>query len=155
LNLNATSKPGVAGYGAEFKFSVPVDDTYNVWVSCAPPGPQTSPFAWLVDTDQSHTSAEAQVVGSTYLGNQFVWMNLGRVFLKKGPHTYTLRVTEPVSNGRYSFALDTVLITRSQFTPNGTTRPSLLGPIELGTAKAKYDAMDAKPKLSPDKKGKK
>lgn len=159
LNLNATSKPGIAGYGAEFKFSVPADDSYNVWVACTPPGAQTSPFAWLVDTDQAHLSAEASVVGSTYLGNQFVWMNLGRVYLKKGQHTYTLRVTEPAANGAYTFALDAVLITRQAFNPNGTTRPSLLDSVQVPQSKDKHDLFDFKP-IPPsdgksDKKGKK
>jgi hypothetical protein len=158
LNLNATAKPGVAGYGAEFKFNVPADDSYNVWVACMPPGALTSPFAWLVDTDQAHLSSEASVVGSTYLGNQFVWMNLGRAYLKKGAHTYTLRVTEPAANGAYTFALDSVLITRSAFSPNGTTRPSLLDSVQVPTSKDKHDLFDFKPKPPTDgtksKKGK-
>lgn len=156
LNLNATSRPGVAGYGAEYKFTVPADDSYNVWVACSPPGPLTSPFAWLIDTDQSHLSGEASVVGSAYLGNQFVWMDMGRVYLKKGQHTYTLRVTEPAANGAYTFALDTILITRQPFTPSGITRPSLLGIVEVPPSKGKGDLFDFKPTPPAKvKKGKK
>jgi hypothetical protein len=145
LTLNATARPGVAGYGAEYKFSVPADDSYAVWVACSPPGPQTSPFAWLVDTEQSHLSAEASVVGSAYLGNQFVWMNLGKAYLKKGAHTFTLRVTEPASNGTWQFSLDTILITRQAFTPSGTTRPSLLDSVQVPASKGKGDLFDFKP----------
>ncbi len=156
LNLVASSRPGAAGYGAEYKFAVPVDDSYNIWIACSPPGPLTSPFVWLVDTDQSRTSAEASIIGAPYLSNQFVWMNLGRAFLKKGPHTYTLRVTEPTASGKYVFALDSVLITRSAFIPNGTTRPSLLGPVEGKLPKGKLDSMDAKTdKPAKEKKRKK
>lgn len=131
LNLNAEGRPGNSGYGAEYKFTVPVDEEYTVWIACSPPGPQTSPFAWIIDTGQGHLSSESRIVGAPYLNNQFVWMNLGRVHLQKGPHTLTLRVTDPLAGTtRYAFAADSLLVTRSVFTPNGTARPNLLGSLD-------------------------
>ncbi|HXG23828.1 MAG TPA: hypothetical protein VNJ09_04675, partial [Chthonomonadales bacterium] len=132
LLLNTETHPSREGYGVRYKFSVPADDVYTLWVACTPPGPRASPFVWLVDTEETRSSSEATVVGSPYLANQFIWMNLGRVPLKAGQHTLTLRVTDrtPASR-RYFLAIDALVLTRSAFSPNGTARPSLAAITEM------------------------
>lgn len=132
LLLNTETHPSREGYGVRYKFSVPADDMYTLWVACTPPGPNASPFVWLVDTEETRSSSEATVVGSPYLTNQFVWMNLGRVPLKAGQHTLTLRVIDraPASK-RYFLAMDALILTRSTFSPNGTARPSLAAMTEM------------------------
>lgn len=132
LSLGTDARPGPSGYGATYRFTVPVNDSYTVWVAGTPLGPNASPFVWLVDTGQPRSSSEAVSVGSPYMSNQFAWMSLGRVALEKGQHTFTLRVTDlaPGTN-KYSFAVDAVLLTRGAFTPNGTVRPSLVSGDEL------------------------
>ncbi len=126
LALNTAIRPPAEGYGAQYSFSVPADDMYTVWVSCTPPGAQTSPFAWAVDTMEPQTSAEAVQVGTPYLGDRLVWMRLGRLRLKRGDHTLTLRVTDQApGTGRYFLTLDSFIVTRLPFTPEGITKPPL------------------------------
>jgi hypothetical protein len=132
LSLNTEARPGPSGYGATYRFHVPVDDMYTVWMAGTPLGANASPFAWIVDTGQPRLSTEGAQVGSPYMSNQFGWINLGRLSLVKGPHALTLRITDLApGTSRYFFSLDTVLITRGAFTPNGTVRPSLVSDEEL------------------------
>jgi hypothetical protein len=153
LSLNTESKPGSSGYGATYKFNVPADDSYTLWISCTPPGPQASPFVWIVDNSGQHFSTEGSSVGSNYLSNQFAWMNLGRVVLRKGAHTLTLRVTDQAPGlGRFAFAADAVLFTRGAFVPNGISQPTLLSPADINVtdaankARAKKEKADRKSK---------
>lgn len=126
LILNTETKPPREGYGAQYRFEVPADDLYTLWVACTPPGPSASPFAWIVDTGQARASTEAQTVGSPYLADRFVWLKLGRVPLKRGAHTLTLRVTDRAADGsRYFLAIDSFLVTRAAFNPSGIARPPL------------------------------
>jgi len=126
LVLNTDTRPPREGFAAQFRFNVPEEDTYALWVACTPPGSHVSPFAWMVDTGQARTSADAATVGAPYLADRLVWMNLGSVSLTRGVHTLTLRVTDRAADsGRYLLALDSFLVTRSAFTPRGITRPPL------------------------------
>lgn len=124
LSLNTSSTPPRDGYSFQLSFRAPADDTYTVWLACSPPSPGVSPFAWVVDTGETHVSTEAKAVGDTFLGGKLVWMELGKVPLKPGNHTLTLRVTDRASaTGAYTFAADALLVTRMPFTPQGTSRP--------------------------------
>jgi hypothetical protein len=123
LVLNSDSQPGPAGYAAHYKFTVPADDAYDVWIACTPPGQSTSPFVWRMDSSDPHSVTEASVTGSSYSADSLVWLKLGRVPLKKGMHNLAIRVTERAGSGRFSLAMDSIVVTRSAFTPNGITRP--------------------------------
>jgi len=124
LALNTSASPPRDGYSLQLQFRAPADDTYDVWLACTPPGQTTSAFAWIVDAGETRTSADGSVVGASYLGDRFCWMNLGRVPMKPGNHTFTLRVTDRSAIGAaYSLAVDALLVTRAPFTPRGTARP--------------------------------
>lgn len=132
LLLNTSNPPGSGGYAAQFSFSVPADDTYTVWICCTPPGAGASPFAWVIDAGEAHSSSEAVPVGSRFLLDRLVWLRLGRLSLSKGSHTLTLRVTGRAQGlGKYYLALDALLITRFPFTPSGTLKPPV-APIQEG-----------------------
>jgi len=69
LMLNTESAPPAQGYAAQYRFTAPAEDMYNVWVACSTPGPSTSPFIWLMDTGQPVSGSEAVPVGVPYLGD--------------------------------------------------------------------------------------
>ena len=124
LALNGSAPPPRDGYTLQLDFRVPADDTYDVWLACTPPSTATSPFAWIVDAGETQMSTSATVVGSTYSADRLVWMKLGRVPLKPGGHTFTLRVTDRAEGtNAYALAVDALLVTRGPFTPRGTTKP--------------------------------
>lgn len=125
LSLNTDARPGRDGYSAQYNFFVNESDTYTLWVAATPPGPNTSPFAWVLDTAQAQDSRSAVVTGAPYMSERFVWMNLGRIALTRGAHKITLTAERAPENHRYQLALDAILVTRSSFTPNGTMRPFL------------------------------
>ncbi len=129
LSLDTAAEPPRGGYSFQLPFRVPADDTYTVWLACATPAPTTSSFAWVVDTGETQTSATARPVGETYQAGQLVWLELGRMELKAGSHTFTLRVTNrAAASGAYSFAADALLVTRMPFAPRGTARPAAVLP---------------------------
>ena len=124
LNLNTDARPGREGYSVQMKFSVPEDDVYSLWLSCSPQGAQASQFSWIVDTEEPHSSSDAQPRGAPYLADEFAWLELGNIKLKRGPHTFTLRITDRAAgSNRYVMALDAFLAARTPFAPNGTTKP--------------------------------
>jgi len=126
LTLNTETNPPGAGYSTQFQFSVPREDFYMVWAAATPPGADSSPFYWTIDSDDPQTSAQAVPIGGTYLHDRLIWLRLGRARLKKGEHTLTLRVTDRAGpNGRFHLALDSIMVTRYTFTPSGTTKPPL------------------------------
>jgi hypothetical protein len=124
LSLSTTGHPPRDGYSVQLRFRVPADDTYSVWLACSPPSASVSPFAWVVDTGETRLSSEAKPSGGTFLGDRLGWLELGRVQLKAGSHTFTLRATDRApASGEYSFAADVLLVTRNAFVPRGTARP--------------------------------
>ncbi len=126
LVLNASTKTHVDGFVANYKLVAPADGDYTFWVACTPPGPQASPFQWTIDGGSTRLSTEGALVGATYVGDRFGWMNLGHSRLTKGAHTLAFRVNDPAPGlDRYALAIDAILLTRDAFTPRGTLRPTL------------------------------
>jgi len=124
LSLNSTANPPRDGYSVQVGFKVPADDTYSVWLACSPPSPSVSPFAWVVDTGETRLSSEARSAGGMFLGDRLGWLELGRIPLKAGAHSFTLRVTDrAAASGEFAFAADVLLVTRNPFVPRGTARP--------------------------------
>ncbi|MCX6360910.1 MAG: hypothetical protein NT029_13950 [Armatimonadetes bacterium] len=125
LTLDTDTRPATEGYTVQYRITVPADDSYTLWVAASPQTPNASRFAWTIDTRVSGSSADASAVGSSYLGDRFVWLNLGKAQLARGPHTITLRVTDrAAATNRYFLSMDAVLLTRHAFTPRGTAKPS-------------------------------
>jgi hypothetical protein len=150
LSLNTETVPRGQGYAAQLKFSVPKDDNYTIWISCTPPGANTSEFAWTLDaTAQINQSRDAARVGEAYLDDRMMWLKLGRAQLKGGDHTLTLNVKDrAAATGRFALALDSLIVTRYSFKPNGIAKPDL---AEIS------DTLDLKPltDLKPPKLKKK
>lgn len=133
LSLDTASPPGNDGYMAQYKIHVTKPDLFTVWVSGTPPGNNASPFIWNFDSDQPHNSSDAKVEGVPWFMNQLVWMKLGTAMLNPGDHTFTIRATEPAAGtGRYFLTLDSILLTRTPFTPSGIIKPPLtMGPVKI------------------------
>lgn len=125
LVLNTSTRPPREGYAAQYQVGAPRDDTYTVWLAASPLGPGASPFAWVMDAGEAHSSADARSVGVPYLDGTFTWLRLGTVKLRHGQHTFTLRVTDRAASGRYAFRMDALLLTRDTFAPRGTIRPAV------------------------------
>ena len=126
LSLNTVNQPGQAGYDAQYKIDIAQKDIYDLWVSCTPPGTNSSAFVWTIDAQPPHSVMDGKVVGSPYLVNKLVWINLGKVDLNAGQHTLTLKVTDRnAANDRYFLNIDAILLTRDSFIPRGILRPTL------------------------------
>ncbi|MDE2125994.1 MAG: hypothetical protein KGJ62_05330 [Armatimonadetes bacterium] len=141
LLLDTSNAPGNAGYGARYVFDVPADGKYNFWMACTPPGPETSPIRWRLNSDPLQDVADPAAVGPLYMQGHFGWILLGTQDLHAGSgQAVTIYAVDkaPATN-KYLFGIDAILITTHVFTPNGTARPL---PVSL-TSK----------RLVPSKKG--
>lgn len=122
LRLDTDRAPTEEGYATQYLFNINRSDIYNIWVACTPPGPDTSPFVWLVDTGQPSLPESNAPTGFFYLENRFAWQKIGEAQLNPGQHSLTIRVTQP-ANGRYRLDIDAILITDHPFTPDGVLKP--------------------------------
>jgi hypothetical protein len=132
LRLSTPTPPGRAGYGARYLFNVPTDGRYNIWLAGSIPGPEVSPIQWRINSDPTQSPASATAQG-LYLDGQFGWTLLGTAELKQGENqSLTVYVTDRApATGNYSFAIDSLLLIRQKFTPNGTLRPLPFDPATL------------------------
>jgi hypothetical protein len=124
LRLSNSSPPGKYGYGAHWEFDVPTDGRYNVWMACSVPGPSISPIRWAIDGAPNLDPADMKPHGPLYAGDQFGWLILGAVNIKKGRHVLEIEVIDhAVSPPIYNFAVDAFVLTRNNFVPNATMKP--------------------------------
>lgn len=125
LRLSTPFAPSRLGYAARYLFDVPEDGIYNIWLAGTPPGPNTSPIKWRINSDPPQDPAAPTPVGPLYLSERFGWFLLGSAELKKGPNrALTIYVSDKAAASQtYVFSIDALLLTTHQFTPNGTVRP--------------------------------
>ena len=98
---------------ASYKVNVRTDGTYHIWVS-ASPGAQLN---FRLDDQTLLDEPElSRAVGATYADGSLVWMRLGLATIPKGLHTLEMRADGPAM-------VDTILLTRENFVPNGITPP--------------------------------
>jgi hypothetical protein len=105
----------------------------------------------MVDAaSQVNSSADASAVGQPYLSDKLAWLKLGRLNLKRGEHTFTVRVTgRAPGTGKFSFATDCLFVTRNAFTPSGISKP----PLSAGSSNGPLQQIQSSSKI-PVKKPK-
>ena len=142
LLLDTANAPGSAGYGARYVFDVPADGKYNIWMACTPPGPETSPIRWRLNSDPLQDVADPAPVGPLYMQHHIGWILLGTQDLHAGTgQALTIyAVDKAAAPNKYVFGIDAILITTHPFTPDGTSRPL---PVDLTNKR-----------LAPPRKGK-
>ena len=124
LRLSNPNPPSKYGYGAHWEFEVAAEGRYNVWMACSVPGPSISPIRWAVDAAPNLDPSDLKPHGPLYASDQFGWLLLGAVNVKKGRHVLEIEVLEhAVSPPIYNFAVDAFMLTKNGFTPNGTSKP--------------------------------
>lgn len=102
---------------AKYKIDVNVAGTFDLWVGASP----NAPLIFRID-DQPILNDAARPVnlpGATYAGGDLTWINFGQVTLPAGTHRLEVRATGPVM-------LDTVLLHRGNFVPNGPNPPAVV-----------------------------
>lgn len=130
LRLASASAPGRLGYSARYDFRVSSDGRYNIWLAGTPPGPSASPIRWHVNTEPEQEVADPAPRGPLYLSDRFGWFLLGSANLQKGqPQALVITVADRAAeSGMYVFSIDSIMITRGKFTPNGAVRPLPVDP---------------------------
>ncbi|HEV2471099.1 MAG TPA: hypothetical protein VGS41_00425, partial [Chthonomonadales bacterium] len=139
LRLSTPNPSGRMGYGARYVFDVPADGQYDFWLAGTPPGPDTSPIRWRVNSEPLADVQDPTPRGPLYMEDRFGWFLLGSANLKKGNgQSFTVYVTgrAPATNS-YTFAVDALMITSRAFHPNGPYRPLPVDNASLHQAEKK------------------
>jgi hypothetical protein len=124
LRLSNPNPPSKFGYGAHWEFDVASDGRYNVWMAGSVPAPYISPIRWAIDAAPNLDPADLKPHGPLYAGDQFGWILLGAVNVKKGRHVLEIEVIDhAVSPAIYNFAVDAFVLSKNTFVPNATLRP--------------------------------
>ncbi len=101
---------------ASYDVRVAQDGVYQLWVSASP----SSSFALRMDgLPWGDDSRVPKVTGKIYGSPPVVWHSCGPMLLARGGHRLELRAEGPM-------ALDAMLLTPGEFTPNGPNRPPFL-----------------------------
>jgi hypothetical protein len=121
---DGSDRPG--GYRADYKFTANAPGHYEIWLAGSPLDTDSvSPFCVSVDDDPPIQCRGIAGTGPQY-GTGFVWTDLGQVTLQPGKHTLEVLLTGTrPADDRYALDIDTILVTRAPFTPNGTNRPPI------------------------------
>jgi hypothetical protein len=109
---------GSSGQSASATYEVFLsqDGVYRLWVATTPGAKFSLRLDGLPWGDGSGTQTlQGKIYGSPALG----WHECGPMLLTKGKHRLEVRAEGPM-------ALDALLVTPGEFTPNGTTRPPFL-----------------------------
>jgi hypothetical protein len=126
LKLDTPDSPPLAPYSASYAFFVPADGDYQVWVAGSQlDSAETSPLSWSLDGSGWTPVSGVAPTGDAY-GPGFRWSRIGSARLAAGKHVLRIRAEGPApASGRWSAALDALLLTREAFQPEGTRRPTL------------------------------
>ena len=123
LRLDRRDAPVSGVYKARFTLDVRRPASYDIWVAGKAPGrPGVSPLIWQVDEEPAVEVKTVTPVGDDY-ARDMVWYQLGRATLQAGKHQLLLVVPEKAAGGRYTAAIDAVVLSRDAFKPNGVEKP--------------------------------
>jgi hypothetical protein len=125
LRLDRREAPPSGVYKARFTLEVRKPASYEVWVAGKAPGrPGVSPLIWQVDEEPAVSVNSVTPVGNDY-ARDMTWYQLGRATLQAGKHQLLLVVPDKAAGpgGRYTAAIDAVVLSRDPFKPNGVEKP--------------------------------
>ncbi|MDO8585909.1 MAG: hypothetical protein Q7T82_02610 [Armatimonadota bacterium] len=127
LRVSTSEDPPVKPYGVTFTFNAPSEGSYTFWLAAAPPG-RSGASGLEYSVDGGAWQAIDPSAESAPYADSIAWFRAGLVSLTPGQHTLALQVSK--SDAPYYAAIDTLLLTKQTFTPNGTEKPPLAAPIK-------------------------
>lgn len=131
LRVSNSNPPTKYGYGAHWEFDVVEDGRYNVWIACSVPAPNISPIRWGIDAAPNQDPIDLKPHGPLYAGDQFGWILLGAVNVKRGRHVMEIELVDrAAAPAIYNFGVDAFLLAKGSVEPNLTMRPV---PVEGAT----------------------
>ena len=120
LVLDTDANPPLAPYTADYRFEVPGNATYDVWIAGTPPG-QGSPLVYNMDDMAPVSIADGS---SDEYAPGLAWYKAGSVNLYPGIHTLRFKVDgKRAPDNRYYFAIDAIVLSSRGFKPNGVNKP--------------------------------
>ncbi|MGI8923975.1 MAG: hypothetical protein ACR2HJ_08060 [Fimbriimonadales bacterium] len=118
LSLDTPLAPGPDGYFAKYKFRVRHDQiVMDIWIAADVP-PAGRPY---VAVDVNGTALTFPMDAQSGYGRGFGWYNLGKMSLRDGEYTLTIRILQ--SSPEFKVSVDALLMTPLAFRPAGPRIP--------------------------------
>jgi hypothetical protein len=110
--------PGMPIAVAQYSVMVNTAGTFQLCVGASPNAPLTFRIDGqpVINNEVAHS---INLPGASYAGGDLVWIDFGPITLPAGQHTLELRASGPAM-------VDTVLLHKGNFVPNGPNPPSVL-----------------------------
>ncbi|MBC8103882.1 MAG: hypothetical protein H7Z41_15015 [Cytophagales bacterium] len=105
---------------AQYRISVNKPGTFQLWAAASPGAPLTFLLNGKSVIDEGSLAPRTPSgPGAAYAGGSLAWIYFGPVTLPQGTHTLEVRASGPAT-------LDTLLLQKGDFTPNGPNPPPVL-----------------------------
>jgi hypothetical protein len=121
LELDSKAPAPMAPYNAAYTVPVTKDSVHEIWLAGLPAAAGASPFSFSIDNEPWQQASVASPAASYSKG--FAWMKIGSANLTKGQHLLQIRVDGPGSGGGYKLSIDAIVISPTEFKPNGIIKP--------------------------------
>lgn len=121
LNLQSSHPAVMSPYGAAYPFLATREGLHELWIAMTTADGGASQFSYSVD-GATWQPAALSGTGATY-ARSFAWFKVGSVNLTKGHHMLQVRVDSPNAAGAYQLGIDAIVVSPSEFTPNGIDKP--------------------------------
>ncbi len=154
LKLDRQQPPASGVYRVRYTVDVKIEAIYDLWVAGKAPGtPGASPMVWQVDDEPPAEVSSATTTAGPEYAPGISWFQLGRVTLRPGRHEVSLIFPEkaPGDSGRYSFAIDALVLSREPFRPTGAAKPPVRIAVAATTKDDEKIGKNGKRKKSDDK----
>lgn len=121
LKLNTDIKPPVTPYTASFSFQATKESNHEIWLAGLALESGISPFSYCIDNGEWEKAIVSEPL-SRY-GKHFAWYKIGVATLSVGVHTIQIRVDSPNQQGDYHLDIDAIVLSPSEFKPDGIKKP--------------------------------
>lgn len=120
LGINTLVAPPMSPYTATYVVSVAKAAMYELWLAGTTLDAGASSFSFCMDNGPWQETAPSNT--SRYW-KSFAWMKIGVINLSEGQHILQIRIDKPNKEGFYKLGIDAIVLSPSEFKPNGIKRP--------------------------------
>lgn len=120
LLLDTKLPPPMSRYTATYAVATTREGLHEVWIAATGVEAGKAAFSFTFDNEPWQTASS---IITTPCIPGFQWVRIGSASLAKGLHSFHIRVDNPSTDGNYHLGIDAIVVSPSEFEPNGIIRP--------------------------------